>query len=107
MDVRITTRHVDLSESFMAHVGERTRKLTKYEPRLIAVDLLFDGDHGKLATEARATVPGRPPSIARGAAEDPRASLDEALKKLGRQLRRERKKRVDHQAPPPVVVVED
>ncbi len=107
MDVRITTRHVDLSRSFLAQAGERTRKVAKYEPRLIAVDLLFDDDHGKLTTEARATVSGRPPSIAHGAATDPRASLDDALKKLGRQLRRERKKRVDHQAPPPVVVVED
>jgi ribosome-associated translation inhibitor RaiA len=91
----------------MAHAGERTRKLEKYEPRLIAVDLLFDDDHGKLATEVRATVPGRPPAIARSAAADPRTSLYAALKKLGRQLRRERKKRVEHQAAPRVMVVED
>ena len=52
MDVRITTRHVDLSDAFMLQAEDRTRKLSKYEPRLLAVDLLFEEDHGSLATEA-------------------------------------------------------
>lgn len=94
MDVRITTRHVDLTESFLLLAEDRTRKLTRYEPRLLAVDLLFEDDHGRLATEARADVPGRPALVARGAAEDRRASLDRALRKLRRQLRRESSKRV-------------
>lgn len=100
MDVRITTRHVTVSDAFRADADERARKLTKYEPRLIAVDLLFDDDHGAHSTEARANVPGRPPMIARAEGPDHRRSLDSALNKLGRQLRRERSKRVDHQATP-------
>jgi ribosomal subunit interface protein len=101
MDVRITTRHANLSDGFRALAEERAIKLTKYEPRLIAVDLLFDDDHGVFATEARAEVPGRPPMIARTENGDRRTALDETLRKLGRQLRRERSKRVDHQAAPP------
>lgn len=99
MDVRITTRHVELSDGFLARADERTRKLAKFEPRLTAVDLLFDDDHGKLTTEARADVPGRPTVIASAGDMDPRKSLDSALEKLGRQLRRQRSKRVDHQSP--------
>lgn len=107
MDVRITTRHVDLSAGFRALAEERTRKLTRYEPRLMAVDLLFEEDHGQVVTEARADVPGRPPLIAHATAQDRRHALYDTLRKLGRQLRRERSKRLDHQAPPPTVPVGD
>lgn len=107
MDVRITTRHVDLSGSFLQLADERTRKLDRYEPTLLSVDLLFDDDHGKLRTEARADVPGRPPMIARAVAEDRRSSLDESLRKLRRQLRRERVKRLDHKAAPQRVAATD
>lgn len=99
MDVRITTRHVDLKEGFLSLAEERARKLRKYEPKLIAVDLVFEDDHGFTA-EARADVPGRPSMIAKASAANRRAALDRALNKLGRQLRRERSRRVDHQAPP-------
>ncbi len=112
MDVRITTRRVELSDAFLAQAESRTRKLIKYEPRLLAVELLFEDEGGQVATEARADVPGHPILVARGAASDRRASLDQALKKLGRQLRRERGRRVDHKAaaasmvPTPAVVEE-
>ncbi|MFP4622755.1 MAG: ribosome hibernation-promoting factor, HPF/YfiA family [Gemmatimonadota bacterium] len=107
MDVRITARHVELSESFTAFAHERTRKLLKYEPRLTAVDLLFEDDHGRFTTEVRADVPGVPPLIARAGSEDRRSALDSAIRKLGRQLRRERSKRLDHQAPPAAARIED
>lgn len=107
MEVRITTRHVDLSATFRELAAERTRKLTKYEPRLMAVDLLFDEDHGQLVTEARADVPGRPPLIAHTTAQDERHALDGTLRKLGRQLRRERSRRRDHQGPTPTVPLAD
>lgn len=107
MDVRIATRHVDLSETFRALAADRTRKLTKYEPRLMAVDLLFDEDHGEMVTEARANVPGRPPLIAHATAHDTRHALDDTLRKLARQLRRSRAKRLDHQGPPPTVPTGD
>ena len=100
MDVRITKRHVDMSGSFLEVAEERARKLNRYDPDLRAVDLLFVEDHGDVVTEARAEVPGRPPLVARAEAQDRRRSLDDTLRKLARQLRRERSRRVDHRAPP-------
>ena len=107
MDVRMTTRHVTLSGTFRKLAEERARKLGKYEPRLIAVDLIFDEDHGRFRTEARAEVPGHPPLIARAHAEGRRKALDQTLRKLGRQLRRERSKKVEHQGPPIAAVPEE
>lgn len=107
MDVRITTRHVDLSGSFLELADERTRRLDQFEPGLRSVDLLFDDEHGKLLTEARAGVPGRPPMIARAASEDRRKSLHATLRKLRRQLRRERVKRLEQKSSPPRVPAAD
>lgn len=100
MDVRMTTRHVALSDSFRKLAEERARKLGKYEPRLLAVELIFEEDHGRFATEAKASVPGRPALVARSDADGRRKALDQTLRKLGRQLRRERSKSTEYQAPP-------
>ena len=107
MDVRITTRHVTIGDGFTEYADERTRKLTKYDPRLLSVDLIFDNDHGTFSTEARAEVPGIPTLVAKAENQDKRKSLDSALDKLGRQLKKERSKRVDHQAPPAGAIVEE
>lgn len=105
MDVRITTRHVSVSEAFAKQATDRARKLDKYHPRLLAVDLIFEDDHGQFSTEIRADVPGVPALVARSAGTSRRRALDDALRKMERQLRRERKKRVDHQAPSPGAAV--
>ena len=107
MDVRITTRHVDIGDGFAEYANERTRKLSRFDPRLIAVDLIFDEDHGQFSTEARAEVPGIPTLVAKAEDDSQRKSLDSALDKLGRQLKRERSKRVDHQAPPAGALTEE
>jgi len=107
MDVRITTRHVSVGDAFAELAEQRARKLTKFEPRLISVDLIFDSDHGTFSTEARAEVPGVPPLVAKSENKSKRRSLDSVLDKLGRQLRKERSKRVDHQAPPAGAILEE
>lgn len=107
MDVRITTRHVSVGDAFAKLAEERARKLEKYEPRLISVDLIFDNDHGKFSTEIRAEVPGIPPLVAKSEDTSKRRSLDDAVEKLQRQLKRERSKRVDHQAPPAGAIIEE
>ena len=107
MDVRITARHLTLTDSFTEYAHERARKLTKFEPRLTSIDLIFDDDHGAFATEARADVPGVPPLVAKAEHSSKRKSLDSALDKLGRQLKRERSKRVDHQAPPTGAIIDE
>lgn len=107
MDVRITTRHVSVGDAFAELADRQARKLTKFEPRLISVDLIFDNDHGTFSTEARAEVPGVPPLVAKSENDSKRRSLDSALNKLGRRLRKERSKRVDHQAPPAGAIIEE
>jgi ribosomal subunit interface protein len=106
MDVRITTRRATVSEAFLRQAEERVRKLDRFEPRLQAVALTVDEDRGRISIETRAEVPGAPPMIASADAATDRSALDKALQKLGRQLRRHRTRRTDHQAPPAGAIIE-
>lgn len=100
MDVRITTRRVAVGDATVRRAEQRARKLGKHDPRLQTVSLLFAEDHGKVAVEARAEVPGIPTLVARSEGDSSRTALDRALEKLQRRLHRERKKRTEHHAPP-------
>jgi ribosomal subunit interface protein len=107
MDVRITTRRATVGEGFLRRAEERLQKLDRYEPRLQAVAVVIDEDRGRVMVEVRADVPGRPTMIASASADSNRTALDRAIQKLSRQLRRQRTKRVDHQAPPAGALAED
>lgn len=106
MDVRITTRHNTISDALLKRAEERARKLGKYDPRILTVAVLFEEDHGNHAVELRADVPGVPSLVARAEGETNRNAFDRAFDKIRRRLRRERTKRIEHQAPPSVAVVE-
>jgi len=107
MDVRITSRRATVGEAFVRHADERARKLTRYEPTLHGVSVVVDEDRGRVSVEVRAEVPGSPPLIARSEAATDRSALDAALQKLRRQLRRQRTRRLDHQAPSAGAIVEE
>jgi ribosomal subunit interface protein len=107
MDVRIITRRATVGDTFLRQAEERVRKLDRYEPRLQAVAIVVDEDRGRVSVEARADVPGAPPVVASASGATDRSALDGALQKLRRQLRRERSRRVDHQAPPAGMLVEE
>lgn len=106
MDVQVTIRRGEAGENFLERAHERARKLVRYEPRLHRVELLFDEDGGRVAGEGMAAVPGLPTLVARADGDTARTVLDHVVRRLGRQLRRERSKRVKHRAPPIASLVE-
>lgn len=100
MEVQITSRRGTVGSAFRRAAETRARGLEKYEPRLRRIELLFDEDGGRVAAEARASVPGIPARVARADGVSHRSALDRVMRKVGRQLRDERSRRVDHRAPP-------
>lgn len=100
MDVRITVRRGRSERGFRAIAEEKARRLRRYEPRLIRVELLFDQEGARELAEARCAVPRVPTLVARAASDSRRTSLDRVIQKAARQLRKERSRRTDHQAPP-------
>lgn len=99
MHVTITARHCTVSDAVRERALERVDRLAKYEPRASAGDVIFDEENGTRRAEIRVSVDGAPIQVARSDGETFRAALDGALQKVTRQLKREREKRVDHQAP--------
>jgi len=100
MDIHITTRHGTLPESVRGRAEERLLKLGRYEPRLISVRLVFNEDHPYISAEAKAEVPATPTLVARASGQSYPAVLNQVVQRLARQLKKERSKRVDHQAEP-------
>lgn len=100
MDVQITIRRGAVGTGFRRTAEARARRLEKYEPRLLRIELLFDDERRGVAAEARAVVPGIPPRVARADATSHRRALARVIRKVGRQLRDERSRRIDHRAPP-------
>lgn len=105
MDVRITVRRGRAGESFRSLAEEKARKLAKYDPRMIRVELLFDEEGGTVRAEARALVPTLGPLVARAEGESRRTALDRVIRKASRRLRDERARRVAHRAPPVTAAV--
>ena len=99
MDVRMSTRHTAVPPSFPAWAEGRAQRLERYNPRLQTVELLVDSDHGRSVVEVRAQVPGSPIMVGRAEGGSERVALDRALERVGRQLRRQRSIRTNHQAP--------
>ena len=106
MDVQITFRHMRTGEALRALAEQKAARLERYEPRLIRVEVLFDEDGGEVRAETRAFVPGLPTLVASSRGETPRKALDSVIGKARRQLRKERSRRVEHQAPPTAALVE-
>lgn len=96
MLVNVTARHCTVADSIRRRAVDRLRRMVRFEPRVDAVDVIFEHDHGLHAVEVRAFVSGSATVIAHAAAADLRAALDQALSRLGRQLKRQRERSRDH-----------
>lgn len=105
MDVQITIRRGRVGASFRSLAEEKARKLERYEPRLIRVELSFEEDAGLVRAETRCYRPG-PTLVARAEGDSRRTALDRVMQRASRRLRKERSKRVQHQAPPATAVIE-
>ncbi len=99
MDVTITARHCTVADSVRQRATERVARLSKYQPRASAGDVIFDEDGSVRRAEIRIAVDGAPIRVAKADGETFQVALDRAVQKVARQLKREREKRVDHQAP--------
>lgn len=98
MNVIISARHCSPSDSVRELATEQMRRLRRFEPRLAAAEVNFDHDHGENQVEARLIVAGRQTVVAHAAGETFEDAVRRTTDRLGRQLKRKRERRRDHQA---------
>ncbi len=101
MDVVITSRHCELSESFRDHVEEKLAKLEKHDHRIIRVAVEVETERNPRqadrAVRVELTAHSRGPVIrAEANAVDKMGALDLALDKMAAQMRRAADRRRVH-----------
>ena len=90
MDVRISARHCTITDNTRDHAQSRVQRVTRFEPRATAAEILFSQENAFKHAEIRVTVPGGSQVQSHGEAETFRSALDRAAERLERQLRRRR-----------------
>ncbi len=110
MDVVVTGRHCEISESFRGHCAEKLTKLEKHDHRIIRVHVEVDCEpnprqHDK-SVHVELTAFSKGPVIrAEAAADHQMGALDLALDKMATQMRRAAdRRRVHHGRRAPVSV---
>lgn len=99
MEIRITSRHTDLSDDLRERTEELVLKLSKYEPRISAAEVIFDEGKRTKTAEGIIHVDRGDLVVASGEADAYRGALHQMVDRLTRQLRRHHERRRDHQAP--------
>ncbi len=100
MQVQVSGRHVELGESFQAHVEKRlTEGLSKYLDRVTSVDVVVSkAAHHQFQVDIHGN-PGTHSSViikSQGSAGEIYAAFDDAATKAEKQLRRYKRRLKDH-----------
>ncbi len=98
MEIRITSRHTNLPDALRERAEELLMKLTKYESRVTAAEVVFDEEKRSKRVEGIIRVDRGDPVVASGEADDFRAALHQMIERLTRQLRRRHQQNRNHQA---------
>lgn len=101
MQVIVSARHFEVTDELRGVVESRFGKLTRFEPRLSRAEVALLEEKNRCEVEARVSVDRAGILHARGEAPDFRTAVDRAVDRLERQLKKQRSRRRDHQAPPP------
>lgn len=111
MEVVVTGRHIELSDRFRTHVGEKLTRLEKHDHRIMRVQVEVESERNPRqhdrAIKVELTAFSKGPVIrAEAAAEDKMSALDLALDKMASQMRKAADRRRVHRGRPPASVGE-
>jgi len=98
--VQITERHCDVPTEVLERTQTQVTSLSKYSPRATAADVVYTEEKLDKLVEVIVHIDGGEPVIAHGRDPEFRGALDQVVERASRQLRRQRERRTDHQAPP-------
>ena len=99
MQVIITTRHVELSDSLKAHTEERVAKIAHFSEKLGDIAVVLSSERHVFQAELRTRTDGQD-LVSHAEAEDMRTAIDAAATKLERQVKDHRARAQQHKAKP-------
>ena len=83
MEVRITSRHTTLSESFRARVEEVLSRLDKYGARISVIEVVFDEEKKTKKVEGILHIDRSAPIVATGEGDEFSEALSQVNGRLG------------------------
>lgn len=101
MRVQITARHCEVSETVRDRAGELMAKVARFDPRVSAIELVFDEGKRSHDVEAIVSRDRVEPIVARASASEWLPALDVLFDRVSKQVRRGRDQAVDHHHTPP------
>ncbi len=108
MQIIISGRHVELTDSLREHIEERLSRLVRFDERVSRIEVTVSEEKKRCRVEANVSRGKRPPAHASAEASDFRSAVDRVQEKLSRQLKSKREKVRDRKAGPefPIPVAE-
>lgn len=92
MQITVSGRHMDVSDSLRGHAEEKAAKLERYYDRVHSVDVVFDVEANDMCCEIIARADHQMTFVAKESHTEGFAALDAAVKDLERQLNRHKEK---------------
>ncbi len=106
MQISITGRHMDISPAIREHAHERLERTLAEFPRILDVHLILDIEKYRHMAEVVIHAAKNVRVDAKEESDDMYASIDRAIDKAQKQLRKLRDKVVDHKSREPISEVE-
>lgn len=100
MRIQITARHCDVSDDVLERARDQVAALAKFDPRATSADVVFEEEKMTRKVEVIVHTDGAGPVVGHGQADEFRAAVDQVVDRVGRMLREQRKRHLEHQAPP-------
>lgn len=101
MQIRISTRHGNVSDATRAKIAAKVEKLTRFFERLSAIEVTIDLEHPvQRGVDLKVSAEHKHDFVATARSEDLMGSIDQVIHKLEQQLRRYKEKIQDrHRSP--------
>jgi len=92
LQVTIIGRHTDVPERLKQYITEKVQKLPRFYDRILSTEVIVDGDASSSKVELIVKVSHHQSFVAQESGPDAFASMDLALDKMERQLRRHKER---------------
>lgn len=100
MRIQIAERQCQVPPNVRGRAEKRVSGLSRYSPQASAAEIIFSEEGVERIVEVIVHIDGAEPIVARAADPEFLSALNKVVDRIARQLRRQRERRTDHQAPP-------
>ncbi|MCG3126850.1 MAG: Ribosome hibernation promoting factor [Phycisphaerae bacterium] len=101
MQVRISGRHIGVSDAVKQYCQDKAERLTRFYDRIQSIEVVLDGKPGQHSAELIVHVDGSDPFVANEQHADLHAAVDLVLEKVERQLTRHKERHRNRKHMPP------